>query len=160
MNKSDKEHMFEIVKQIEKYVEDIEEMQERESAKYNSLSDDERKERKGQTMENNCWLLQPFHDKLEDALFSFETIQDLTDPTEENYDVACMMASHHKKEFYHELEKSIQEYSKTTLTNFYQENSNNNKLIQLNHERTRKKRDCEVHRITRRNQRQTRIHEG
>lgn len=105
MNKSDKEHMFEIVKQIEKYVEDIEEMQERESAKYNSLSDDERKERKGQTMENNCWLLQPFHDKLEDALFSFETIQDLTDPTEENYDVACMMASHHKKEFYHELEK-------------------------------------------------------
>ena len=105
MNKSDKEHLVEIVKQIEKYVEDIEEMQERESAKYNSLSDNEKKERKGQTMENNCWLLQPFHDELETALSKFEAIQDLIDPTEENYDIACMMASHHKKEFYHDHEK-------------------------------------------------------
>lgn len=105
MNKSDKEHLVEIVKQIEKYIEDIEKMQERESVKYNSLSDNEKKERKGQTMENNCWLLQPFHDELEDALSKFEAIQDLIDPTEENCDVACVMASHHKKEFYHKLEK-------------------------------------------------------
>ena len=105
MNKTDKERLFKIVKRIEKYVEDIEEIQNKEFRKYDSLSDDGKKEVKGQTMENNLWLLQPFHDALEEAISQFNSIQELIDPSEEDFDVACMMASHHKKNLYIGLDK-------------------------------------------------------
>lgn len=105
MNKTDKEHLLKIVKQIEKYVEDIEEIQNKEYRKYDSLSDDKKKSVIGQTLDNNLWLLQPFHDTLEKALSEFEAIHNLINPSEEDYDVACMMASHYKKNFYIELDR-------------------------------------------------------
>lgn len=105
MNKTDKEHLLKTVKQIEKYVEDIEVIQNNEFCKYDSLSDDKKKSVIGQTLDNNLWLLQPFHDTLEEALSKFEAIQDLIDPSEDDYDVACMMASHYKKNFYIELDR-------------------------------------------------------
>ena len=105
MNKTDKEHLLKIVEQIEKYVDDIEEMQNKESSKYNNLSDIKKKSMKGRVLENDCWLLQPIHDKLEDALNEFDLVKDLLGPKQENYEMACDMASHYKKEFYMEFEK-------------------------------------------------------
>lgn len=105
MNKKDKERLLSIVKQIEKYVDDLEGIQNREYIKYDSLSDDAKNSVIGQTLDNNLWLLQPFHDTLEEALSKFEVIQDLIDPSEKDYDMACMMASYHKKNFYAELER-------------------------------------------------------
>ena len=97
MNMTDKEHLLKISKQIEKYIDDIEAIQNKEYGKYNNLSEDEKNGKKRQTLENNCWLLQPLHDKLEEALSKYKAIQDLIDPSDEDFEIACMMANDYKR---------------------------------------------------------------
>lgn len=104
MNKTDKERLLRIVKNIESYIDTIEEIQDKESAKHSDMSEKDKQSEKGRTVENNCWLIQPLHDFLEDALSTFETIEDLIDPSTEDFDLACSMANYYKQEFYRKNE--------------------------------------------------------
>lgn len=97
MNKTDKERLTRITEQIESFIDEIEEIQNNEAGKYNGLSIDKKQSIAGSTLENNCWLLQPLHDKLEEALSKYDAIKDLIDPTEENYEIANMMANDYKR---------------------------------------------------------------
>lgn len=97
MNKIDKNRLTKIAKHIESLINEIEEIQNTETSKYYGLSIDKTQSTAGRILENNCWLLQPIHDELEDALSKFEAIQDLIDPSEENYEIANIMANDYKR---------------------------------------------------------------
>lgn len=97
MNQIDKNRLTNIAKQIESIIDEIEEIQNNEVGKYNGLSIDKKQSVAGCTLENNCWLLQPLHDKLEEALSKYDAIKDLIDPSEENYEIANMMANDYKR---------------------------------------------------------------
>lgn len=97
MNKIDKNRLTKIAKHIESLINEIEEIQNTETSKYYGLFIDKKQSTAGRILENNCWLLQPLHDELEDALSKFEAIQGLIDPSEENYEIANMMANDYKR---------------------------------------------------------------
>lgn len=97
MNKIDKNRLTKIAKHIESLINEIEEIQNTETSKYYGLSIDKKQSTAGRILENNCWLLQPLHDKLEEALSKYDAIKDLIDPTEENYEIANMMANDYKR---------------------------------------------------------------
>lgn len=79
MNQIDKNRLTIITKQIESIIDEIEEIQNNESSKYYGLSIEKKQSVAGRTLENNCWLLQPLHDKLEEALSKYDAIKDLID---------------------------------------------------------------------------------
>lgn len=97
MNQIDKNRLTKIAKQIESIINEIEVVQNGEASKYNGLSIDKKQSIAWHTLENNCWLLQPLHDKLEQALSKYNAIKDLIDPSEENYEIANMMANDYKR---------------------------------------------------------------
>ena len=97
MNQIDKNRLTIITKQIESIIDVIEEIQNNESSKYYGLSIEKKQSVAGRTLENNCGLLQPLHDKLEEALSKYDAIKDLIDPSEENYEMANMMANDNKR---------------------------------------------------------------
>ena len=106
MNKTDKERLTRITEQIESFIDEIEEIQNKEAGKHYDLPEDKKQSIAGRTLENNCWLLQPFYDKLEEALSKYEVIQDLIDPSEDDFEIACMMANDYKRM----SEKKFEEY--------------------------------------------------
>ena len=97
MNQVDKNRLTIITKQIESIIDEIEEIQNNEASKYYGLSIEKKQSAAGRTLENNCLLLQPLHDKLEEALSKYDAIKDLIDPSEENYEIANMMANDYKR---------------------------------------------------------------
>ena len=97
MNQIDKNRLTKIAKQIESIIDEIEEIQNNEASKYYGLSIDKKQSAAGRILENNCWLLQPLHYELVDALSKFEAIQDLIDPSEECFEIASMMANDYKR---------------------------------------------------------------
>lgn len=97
MSKTEKNRLTKIAQQIESIINEIEEIQNNEASKYYGLSIEKKQSVSGRTLENNCWLLQPLHDKLEEALSKYNAIKDLIDPSEENYEIANMMANDYKR---------------------------------------------------------------
>lgn len=96
MNKSERERLFQIMQQIEQFVAEIEELQNKEYGNYSKIAN--KNSVKRQTLENNCWLMQPIHDSLENVLSEFEVVEDLIDADKEKYDIACYMANYYKRD--------------------------------------------------------------
>ncbi len=97
MNKKEKEIIIKAAKQIESFINEIEDIQNDKANKYDDLSENKKQSIVERTLKNNCWLLQPLHDKLEEALSKYEAIQDLIDLSDEDFEIACMMANDYKR---------------------------------------------------------------